>query len=33
MPGYWSPDNKRLNCSQLVTLRDFAIWLLNIENG
>ncbi len=33
IPGYWSPDNKKLNCSQLVTLSDFAIWLLNIENG
>jgi dipeptidyl aminopeptidase/acylaminoacyl peptidase len=33
IPGYWSPDNKKLNCSQLVTLSDYAIWLLNIENG
>ena len=33
IPGYWSPDNKRLNCSQLVTLSDFAVWFLNIENG
>jgi hypothetical protein len=33
IPGYWSPDNKKLNCSQLVTLTDYVIWLLNIENG
>jgi dipeptidyl aminopeptidase/acylaminoacyl peptidase len=33
IPGYWSPDSKKLNCSQLVTLTDYAIWLLNIENG
>jgi Tol biopolymer transport system component/dienelactone hydrolase len=33
IPGYWSPDNKKLNCSQLVTLTDYIIWLLNIENG
>jgi Tol biopolymer transport system component len=33
IPGYWSPDNKKLNCSQLVTLSDYVIWLLNIENG
>ena len=32
IPGYWSPDNKKLNCSQLVTLTDYAIWLLDIEN-
>ena len=33
IPRYWSPDNKKLNCSQLVTLTDYVIWLLNIENG
>lgn len=33
IPGYWSPDNKKLNCSQLVTLTDYVIWLLNIEDG
>ena len=33
IPGYWSPDNKKLNCSQLVTLTDYVIWLLNVENG
>ena len=33
VPGYWSPDNKKLNCSQLVTLIDYIIWLLNTENG
>jgi dipeptidyl aminopeptidase/acylaminoacyl peptidase len=32
IPGYWSPDNKKLNCSQLATLSDYAIWVLNIEN-
>jgi hypothetical protein len=24
---------QRLNCSQFVTLSDYVIWLLNIENG
>jgi dipeptidyl aminopeptidase/acylaminoacyl peptidase len=33
VPGYWSPDSKKLNCSQLVTLTDYVIWLLNAENG
>jgi len=33
IPGYWSPDSKKLNCSQLVTLSDHAVWLLNIKNG
>jgi dipeptidyl aminopeptidase/acylaminoacyl peptidase len=33
VPGYWSPDSKKLNCSQLVTLTDYVIWLLNTENG
>jgi dipeptidyl aminopeptidase/acylaminoacyl peptidase len=33
VPGYWSPDNKKLNCSQLVTLTDYDIWLLDIENN
>jgi len=32
IPGYWSPDNKKLNCSQLVTLTDYAIWVLDIES-
>ena len=32
VPGYWSPDNKRINCSQLVTLTDYDIWLLDIDN-
>ena len=32
IPGYWSPDNKHLNCSQLVTLTDYSVWLLNIED-
>jgi dipeptidyl aminopeptidase/acylaminoacyl peptidase len=33
VPGYWSPDNKKLNCSQLVTLTDYDIWLLDIKNN
>ena len=33
VPGYWSPNNKKLNCSQLVTLTDHAIWLLDIESN
>ncbi len=32
IPGYWSPDNKKLNCSQLVTLSDYSIWLIDIES-
>ncbi|HKU84154.1 MAG TPA: prolyl oligopeptidase family serine peptidase, partial [Candidatus Nitrosocosmicus sp.] len=32
IPGYWSPNNKKLNCSQLVTLTDYAIWVLDIES-
>jgi dienelactone hydrolase/Tol biopolymer transport system component len=32
VPGYWSPDNKSMNCSQLVTLTDYSVWLLNIED-
>src|SRR4029078_9579105 len=32
IPGYWSPDSKKLNCSQLVTLTDYAIWVLDIES-
>ena len=31
-PGYWSPDNRRLNCTQLVTLTDYAIWMLDVES-
>jgi dipeptidyl aminopeptidase/acylaminoacyl peptidase len=33
IPGYWSPDNKRINCYQLITLTDFNIWLLDINNN
>ena len=33
VPGYWSPDNKRINCSQLVTLTDYRVWLLDIDNN
>ena len=33
VPGYWSPDNKKLNCSQITTLTDYDIWLLDIENN
>ncbi|MDQ4074244.1 MAG: prolyl oligopeptidase family serine peptidase, partial [Thermoproteota archaeon] len=32
IPGYWSPNNKKLSCSQLVTLTDYSIWILDIEN-
>ena len=32
IPGYWSPDNKKINCSQLVTLQDYSIWVLDIES-
>lgn len=32
-PGYWSPDSKFMNCSQLVTLTDYSVWLLNIEEN
>jgi dipeptidyl aminopeptidase/acylaminoacyl peptidase len=31
-PGYWSPDNRRLNCRQLVTLTDYSIWILDVES-
>ncbi len=31
-PGYWSPNNKKLNCSQLVTLSDFSVWILDVES-
>jgi dipeptidyl aminopeptidase/acylaminoacyl peptidase len=31
-PGYWSPDNRRLNCLQLVTLTDYTIWILDVES-
>src|SRR5918995_314562 len=33
VPGYWSPDNKRINCYQLVTLTDYRVWLLDIDNN
>ncbi len=32
IPGYWSPNNKKLNCSQLVTLTDYSIWILDLES-
>jgi Tol biopolymer transport system component len=32
IPGYWSPDNKKINCSQLVSLNDYAIWILDVES-
>ena len=32
IPGYWSPNSKKLNCSQLVTLTDYAIWILDVES-
>jgi Tol biopolymer transport system component len=31
-PGYWSIDNRRLNCIQLVTLTDYTIWILDVES-
>jgi dipeptidyl aminopeptidase/acylaminoacyl peptidase len=33
VPGYWSPDNKKINCSQLITLSHYDIWLLDIKNN
>ncbi|MFL6363508.1 MAG: prolyl oligopeptidase family serine peptidase [Nitrososphaeraceae archaeon] len=32
IPGYWSPDNKNMNCSQLVSLTDYSVWLLDVED-
>ncbi len=32
IPGYWSHNNKKLSCSQLVTLTDYSIWILDIES-
>jgi dipeptidyl aminopeptidase/acylaminoacyl peptidase len=32
IPGYWSPDNSKLNCSQLVTLTYCDVWLLDVKN-
>ena len=29
IPGYWSPDSTKINCSQSVT--DYTIWLLDIH--
>ena len=31
IPGYWSPDSTKINCSQLVTLTDYNIWLLDVD--
>ena len=31
IPGYWSPDSTQINCSQLVTLTDYNIWLLDVD--
>jgi dipeptidyl aminopeptidase/acylaminoacyl peptidase len=33
IPGYWSPDNRKINCSQLVTLEDYSIWSIDVESG
>ena len=33
IPGYWSPDSMKINCSQLVTLADYTIWLLDIHRN
>ena len=30
-PGYWSPDNKMINCKQILTDTDSLIWLLDVE--
>jgi dipeptidyl aminopeptidase/acylaminoacyl peptidase len=31
--GYWSPDNKRMTCSQIITDIESKIWLLEVENA
>lgn len=33
VPGYWSLDNKKLNCLQLITLTDYAVWIIDIESN
>jgi len=33
LPGYWAPDNKKVKCSQLITLSHYDIWLLDIKNN
>jgi dipeptidyl aminopeptidase/acylaminoacyl peptidase len=33
IPGYWSPDNKKINCIQQLTDIDSQIWLLDVDNG
>ena len=32
VPWYWSADNKKLNCFQLITLTRYDIWLLDTNN-
>ena len=33
VPGYWSPDNKKINCFQIVTQTEYDIWLLDIDRN
>ena len=33
VPGYWSPDNKKLNCFQIITQTEYHIWLLDIDRN
>ena len=33
VPGYWSPDNKKLNCFQIITQTEYDIWLLDIDRN
>ena len=33
VPGYWSPDNKSLNCFQIITQTEYDIWLLDIDRN
>jgi dipeptidyl aminopeptidase/acylaminoacyl peptidase len=31
MPGYWSSDDKKINCVQIITDSDSVVWLIDIE--
>jgi len=33
VPGFWSPDNTMINCSQLITLSNYALWVLDLDKG
>jgi dipeptidyl aminopeptidase/acylaminoacyl peptidase len=33
IPGYWSPNNRNINCSQLVSLTDYLVWILDTQTG